>query len=112
MNPIHLAGTMLLLLALVSKAKAGTSPGETKMPSVEMRIASQFKLNPNEAARVKNKTVRFYFCVNASGEIKEVVAAERDPQLRQMLEDHFRQLTLSGFPVNAAGKVDVNFRLL
>lgn len=111
MNPIQLAGILLLLLALTSKVRAGSTPGTDKKNNLSASIAAQFKLKPVEAERVKNKTVRFYFTVDASGKVKQVVAAEADPELKSMLEKHFSNLILNGFPENTGGKVDLNFIL-
>lgn len=111
MNPIQLAGILLLLLALTSKARAGSAPGTDKKSNLTASIAAQFKLQPVEAERVKNKTVRFYFTVDAGGRVKQVVAAEADPAIKAMLEAHFRSLVLNGFPENSGGKVDLNFIL-
>jgi len=111
MNPIQLAGLLILLLALTSKAKAGNAPEMEKKSSFGTRIAAQFKLKPREAELVKNKTVRFYFTVDSSGSVKQVVAAEADPAVRRMLEEHFRTVNLTGYPVNAGGRVDLKFIL-
>ncbi len=111
MNPIQLAGILILMLALTSKARAGSGPGADKKSSLAACITAQFKLKPGEAERMKNKTVRFYFTVDSSGRIKQVVAAEANPELKQMLEARFRTLYLYGYPENTGAKVDLNFIL-
>lgn len=111
MNPIQLASILILILALTSKARAGSNPSTEQQSSLAACIKAQFKLNPSEAERVKDKTIRFYFTVDSSGKVKQVVAAEADPHLKQMLETHFRQLKFQGYPGNSAGKVDLNFIL-
>jgi hypothetical protein len=99
------------MLALTSKVKAGNGPEVSNKRSFGARIAAQFKLKPGEAERLKNKTVRFYFTVDSTGSVIQVVAAEADPLVKQMLEAHFRKVKLKGYPVNAGGKVDLKFTL-
>lgn len=111
MNPIQLAGILILMLALTSKARAGSGPEADKKCSLAACITSQFKLKPAEAERVKNKTVRFYFTVDAIGRVKQVVAAEANPEVKQMLEARFRTLNFYGYPENKGAKVDLNFIL-
>jgi hypothetical protein len=111
MNPIQLAGLLIMLLALTSKANAGNHPEVYKKSSFGALIAAQFKLKPGEAEQIKNKTVRFYFTVDSTGRVKQVVAAEADPVVKQMLEERFKQVKLMGYPVNAGGRVDLKFIL-
>ena len=112
MNPIQLASILLvILLTFATKANAGNSPVESHSNRYTKTIASQFQLNPEEAEWVKNKTVRFYFAVDSSGRVIQVVAAEANPAIKSMLEEHFRKLDLKGYPANGYGKVDLNFIL-
>jgi hypothetical protein len=111
MNPIHLALMLILLLSFASKYRADNGTGTDKKNDIRASIAAQFKLHTAEAERLKNKTVRFYFMVDAGGRVKQVVAAEADPHLKLMLEARFMNLSLNGFPENAGGKVDLNFIL-
>jgi len=109
MNPIQLAGTVLLILALVSEASAGNSPEEVSKNKFSLNIVTQFRLKPTEAEHLKNKTVRFYFTVDESGKVKQVVAVESDPGLKHLLEEHFRKINFYGFPGYTGGKVDLKF---
>ncbi|MCU0360159.1 MAG: energy transducer TonB [Bacteroidia bacterium] len=111
MNPIQLAVLLILLLAFASKSRAGSGKETHKNNDIRANIAAQFKLHPEEAERLKNKTVRFYFTVDAGGRVQQVVAAEADPYLKSLLEAHFRNFSLKGFPENTGGRVDVNFIL-
>lgn len=111
MNPIQLASILLLLLALHSKANALNNPSGDVSSTFAKRISYQFHLEPSEAERVKNRTVRFYFTVDSSGKVEQVVAVESDPQIKKMLEMHFRKLNLKGYPANSGARVDLNFIL-
>lgn len=102
---------LLGLLAPLNKLAATETGNKPAKANLQQQVLQQFTLSPEEARLVENTTVRFYYTLDSTGQVKEVVALSPDKRVKEMLEKRFLALQLPGQKSSTGGRIDIHFRL-
>lgn len=102
---------MFGLLAPITKLHATETGNNHAHANLQQQVLQQFTLSPEEAKLVENTTVRFYYSVDSTGHVKEVVALSPNKVVKDLLEKRFLAMQLSGQKSSTGGRIDIRFRL-
>lgn len=111
MTSLKIAAFLIALLSWLNSAKANETGLTEHNQQIRRQVVQQFTLSPEEARLVQNTTIRFYYKLDSSGKVRDVIALTPDKATRSMLEKHFRSLQLSPVSPALSGRIDIRFRM-
>lgn len=111
MNNLNSILLLLVLMMPFAKLSARENGNKTANVNLQQQVLQQFTLSPEEARLVENTTVRFYYKVDSTGHVTEVVAQIPNKMVKEMLEKRFLAMQLPGQQNNSGGRIDIHFRL-